>query len=101
MGAIRLIRLAGLLLAAIVLLRAASADDDARQRECELGITLALAGRAAAAESVFTSLLSHSPRDARALTNLGNLALLRGEPRLGLAFYAGRDSGTAPTPGSR
>ncbi len=55
--------------------------------ECELGITLALLGRPAAAESVFTSLLSHAPGDARALTNLGNLAILRGEPGLALVFY--------------
>lgn len=54
---------------------------------CEYGITLALLGRSAAAESVFVSLLSRSPRDPRALTNLGNLALLRGEAALALAFY--------------
>jgi Flp pilus assembly protein TadD len=59
----------------------------ASQSECELGITLALLGRPAAAESVFTSLLSHAPGDPRALTNLGNVALLRGEPDLALAFY--------------
>jgi len=55
--------------------------------ECDLGITLALLGRSAAAESVFTSLLSHAPGDPRALTNLGNLALRRGEAGLALAFY--------------
>ena len=54
---------------------------------CEYGITLALIGRPAAAESVFVSLLSRSPRDARALTNLGNLALLRGDAALALAYY--------------
>lgn len=55
--------------------------------ECDLGVTLALSGDDAGAESVFISLLSHSPRDSRALTNLGNLHLVRGEPDLALAFY--------------
>lgn len=73
-----------LLLAAAWAPRAAGADD---RGECEYGITLALLGRAAAAESVFTSLLSHAPGDARALNNLGNLAMLRGEVPLALAFY--------------
>jgi len=60
---------------------------DELQAECELGITLALSGDNAGAESIFISLLSHSPRDCRALTNLGNLHLVRGEPDLALAFY--------------
>lgn len=55
--------------------------------ECDYGVTLALQGRLAAAESVFTSLLSHAPGDPRALTNLGNLHLLRGEREAALVFY--------------
>ena len=55
--------------------------------ECDYGVTLALEGRFAAAESVFTSLLSHAPGDTRALTNLGNIHLLRGEREAALAFY--------------
>jgi tetratricopeptide (TPR) repeat protein len=57
------------------------------QLECEYGITLALSGKTAAAESVFISLLSHSPGDARALNNLGNLALFDGDAAAALAFY--------------
>jgi tetratricopeptide (TPR) repeat protein len=60
---------------------------DALRKECELGIARALAGESARAESVFISLLSHSPGDPRALTNLGNLHLLRGDPEVALAFY--------------
>src|SRR5262245_42347699 len=60
---------------------------EARRDTCELGITLALLGRTAAAESVFVSMLSRAPRDPRALTNLGNLALLRGDADLALSFY--------------
>jgi tetratricopeptide (TPR) repeat protein len=57
-------------------------------RVCELGITYALSGEDAAAESVFVSLLSRAPNDARALNNLGNLHLWRGDASLALAFYA-------------
>ncbi len=65
----------------------AAADSADVHRECELGITLALQARLAAADSVFTSLLAHSPGDARALTNLGNIRLLRGEREVALKFY--------------
>lgn len=53
----------------------------------EYGISLALRGSVAHAESVFTSLLSSSPRDARALNNLGNAYFLRGDLDLAMAFY--------------
>jgi Tfp pilus assembly protein PilF len=56
--------------------------------QCELGITLAFSGDNAKAESVFISLLSKSPRDPRALANLGNVYLIRGEPDVALAFYS-------------
>jgi len=64
-----------------------TAGADAVRNECELGITLALMGRPAAAESLFTSMLSRSPHDPRALNNLGNLAMVGGEAKLALAFY--------------
>lgn len=57
------------------------------QARCDLGISLALSGNNARAESLFVSVLSQSPRDPRALTNLGNIHLIRGEPDLALAFY--------------
>ncbi len=59
---------------------------------CSLGITLALGGQGAAAESVFVSMLSRSAGDPRALNNLGNLHLWRGEIEVAMAFYeaAGR-----------
>ena len=68
---------------------AAAAADFSRQRaECEYGVALALAGADAGAESVFVSLLSHAPGDARALNNLGNVHFLRGDLDVALAFYA-------------
>jgi tetratricopeptide (TPR) repeat protein len=65
----------------------ARAADDSHRIECELGVALSLDGESSRAESVFISLLSHSPGDARALTNLGNLRLLRGEAGVALSFY--------------
>lgn len=53
----------------------------------EYGVTLAVGGEDARAESVFVSMLSHTRGDARALNNLGNLRLLRGETGVALAFY--------------
>jgi tetratricopeptide (TPR) repeat protein len=53
----------------------------------DLGVDLALAGEGARAESVFVSMLSHTRGDARALNNLGNLRLLRGDLGVALAFY--------------
>jgi tetratricopeptide (TPR) repeat protein len=53
----------------------------------DLGVALALSGEAARAESVFVSMLSHTRGDSRALNNLGNLRLLRGDLGVALAFY--------------
>jgi tetratricopeptide (TPR) repeat protein len=53
----------------------------------EYGVTLAISGEEARAESVFVTMLSHTRGDARALNNLGNLRLLRGETGVALAFY--------------
>jgi tetratricopeptide (TPR) repeat protein len=60
---------------------------------CDYGITVALLGQTARAESVFIALLSRSRGDPRALNNLGNVALLRGEPELALSYY-GRAAAT-------
>src|SRR5216117_2671745 len=53
----------------------------------EFGVTLALSGEGARAESLFITMLSHTRGDARALNNLGNIRLLRGETGVALAFY--------------
>jgi Flp pilus assembly protein TadD len=53
----------------------------------EYGVTLAISGEEARAESLFITMLSHSRGDARALNNLGNIRLLRGETSVALAFY--------------
>jgi tetratricopeptide (TPR) repeat protein len=53
----------------------------------DLGVSLAIGGSESSAESVFVSMLSHTRGDARALNNLGNLRLLRGEAGVALAFY--------------
>ena len=67
--------------------------------ECEYGIALALAGADASAESAFVSLLSHAPGDARALNNLGNTHLLRGDFDVALAFYQQASEADSSDPG--
>jgi predicted Zn-dependent protease len=52
-----------------------------------MGVTLAMSGEVTRAESVFVSMLSNTRGDTRALNNLGNLRLLRGELGVALAFY--------------
>ena len=71
---------------AVVLLIAPIASQ-AALRSNDQGISLALRGSVASAESVFTALVSASPRDPRALNNLGNAYLLGGDLDLALAFY--------------
>ena len=61
----------------------------ATEERSEYGVSLAMQGEAARAESVFVSLLSNSRGDARALNNLGNLRLLKGETE----GYLGPSSG--------
>ena len=53
----------------------------------DFGVSLAMGGEEARAESLFITMLSHTRGDARALNNLGNLRLLRGETGVALAFY--------------
>jgi hypothetical protein len=55
--------------------------------QMDYGITLAMTGNLARAESVFVSLLAPGRGDSRAFNNLGNLELLRGEVEVALAFY--------------
>jgi Flp pilus assembly protein TadD len=75
-------------------------SDSSRLRaECEYGIALALAGADARAESAFVSLLSHAPGDARALNNLGNTHLLRGDFDVALAFYQQASEADTSDPG--
>lgn len=76
--------------AALATVRPASgapSDPKQLQLECEYGIALALEGKVTEAEAAFMSLLSHSPRDPRALNNLGNTHLLRGDLDVALAYY--------------
>lgn len=74
------------LLSVLAMASFAPAGADSRETN-EYGISLALRGSVARAESIFTGLLSTSPRDPRALNNLGNTYFLRGELDLALAFY--------------
>ncbi len=53
----------------------------------DYGVSLAMSGEEARAESLFITMLSHTRGDARALNNLGNIRLLRGETSVALAFY--------------
>ena len=53
----------------------------------EYGVSLAMSGEEARAESLFITMLSHARGDSRALNNLGNLRLMRGETGVALAFY--------------
>jgi len=75
------------------------ADSSLLRSECEYGIALALAGADARAESAFVSLLSHAPGDARALNNLGNMHLLRGDLDVALAFYQQASDADTSDPG--
>jgi len=82
---VRRIGIAGTALALLVGLSAHAAEKvDSR---ADLGVSLAIGGSESSAESVFVSMLSHTRGDARALNNLGNLRLLRGEAGVALAFY--------------
>src|SRR5437867_5274750 len=76
--------------AAIALLAGASplfAAGTSSDPRGEYGVSLAISGEQARAESIFVSMLSHTRGDSRALNNLGNLRLLRGETGVALAFY--------------
>jgi len=81
---------AALLVGAGLFFHASSASSASSARAdayCERGIIAACAGQVGIAETLFVAVLSVSPRDSRALTNLGNLALLRGNQTLALVFY--------------
>ena len=83
-------RRAGMGWAAIALLVSASplfAAGGPSDERGDYGVTLAITGEEARAESVFVTMLSHTRGDSRALNNLGNLRLLRGETGVALAFY--------------
>src|SRR5262245_57568637 len=60
---------------------------DPGRAACDVGIAVAFHADLARAESVFVGLLAQSPGDPRALNDLGNLNLMRGEPDLAMAFY--------------
>jgi hypothetical protein len=84
------VRVALVVAAAIGLLArpsAAQGDTMSADTRADYGVSLAMAGSSAKAESIFVSMLSHARGDARALNNLGNLRLLRGELGVALAFY--------------
>lgn len=93
------IRMAG---AAFALLMSASplfAATDPTDSRGEYGVTLAIGGEEARAESIFVTMLSHTRGDSRALNNLGNLRLLRGETGVALAFYERALRGDSLDPG--
>lgn len=77
----------------------AATTADSLEAACEYGTTLALLGNTASAESVFIWVLGVSPGDARALNDLGNLALLRGKPELALSFYSRAAAADSSDPG--
>jgi Flp pilus assembly protein TadD len=66
---------------------------------CAYGVTLAMSGELRQAESVFVAILSDSPGDARALTNLGNLRVLEGDFDVALVFYNQAARAAADDPG--
>jgi hypothetical protein len=75
------------------------ASGDTTDSRGSYGVTLAISGEQARAESVFVTMLSHTRGDARALNNLGNLRLLRGETGVALAFYERAQKGDSLDPG--
>ena len=85
----------GALLLAVHPLPVFADNTDPLAAKCELGITLALAGETASAESVFVSALSEAPEDPRPYVGLGNVHFLRGDLDVALVFYdmaVGKDS---------
>lgn len=64
-----------------------AADPAAEASLNQYGVSKALTGQLAAADSAFLALMSMHRRDARALNNLGNLKLMKGEYGPALAFY--------------
>lgn len=83
----RRVRMAGVAIGVLICAWAPLAVGDPADQRGEYGVTLAIGGEAARAESIFVTMLSHTRGDARALNNLGNLRLLRGETGVALAFY--------------
>jgi Flp pilus assembly protein TadD len=73
------------LLLAVAVSAAGRADTGSARGD--LGVSLAMQGECARAESVFISMLSLTQGDSRALNNLGNLALLRDSKSVALAYY--------------
>jgi tetratricopeptide (TPR) repeat protein len=73
--------------AAVVVQPGLAVDSTRLRSECEYGIELALSGADSSADSAFISLLTHSPNDARALNNLGNIRLFRGDLDVALVYY--------------
>lgn len=76
-------------------LRAAEAAD----ARSDYGVSLAMSGEEARAESLFITMLSHTRGDSRALNNLGNIRLLKGETGVALAFYERAIRGDSLDPG--
>lgn len=65
----------------------------------DYGVSLAISGEEARAESLFITMLSHTRGDSRALNNLGNIRLLKGETGVALAFYERALRGDSLDPG--
>jgi len=65
----------------------------------DYGVSLAMSGEEARAESLFITMLSHTRGDSRALNNLGNIRLLKGETGVALAFYERALRGDSLDPG--
>lgn len=72
------------LIGLLALIAGPASAEETKGSLCDLGVTLALSGDTAQAESVFVSLLSSDPA---ALTNLGNIHLMNGDLEVALAFY--------------
>jgi len=65
----------------------------------DYGVSLAMTGEESRAESLFITMLSHTRGDSRALNNLGNIRLLKGETGVALAFYERALRGDSLDPG--
>jgi Flp pilus assembly protein TadD len=96
-----LLPVASLALLAGSIAASAQEAEDPLDRECEYGVTMALAGETGKAEEAFASMLSHAPGDARALNNLGNLHLMQGDFEVASVFYDQALEADAEDPGIR
>ena len=95
----RLLHVAGSALLILTPMVARAADPAAEAKLNLYGVSRAMAGQSESADSAFLALMSQHRRDARAVNNLGNLKLMKGEYGPALAFYDAALAADSTDPG--